>query len=802
MQGIWNDIGYAFRRLRQSPGFTLTVVLTLALGVGVTTAALAIVDSVLLRSLALPHPEQLVSFQHFANGKTNQEFEHEDLDLLRSGTSAFSAIAATSGTLAPVTAADGSRVADNDNVSPSFFTLAGAAPLLGRVLTEADAHAPVAVVNYQFWRERLGARPDAVGTMIKVRGRLTTVVGVMPEGFSLPEGIKVATVFTPLVFNAKGEDQNGFTGVGLLGRLNPGVTMAAAQAQAQIVYGHSKPIRGEARGTLSLRSYQSFSVQDERPALLAILGACTLLLLLACINTANLQIARGLNRSGEMRARSALGASRFRLCRQIVTESLVVSLIGASLGFLLAYGTVSVVRNAYGQRFSRFDEVAFHPLMFALCAGLAVFAGVLAALAPAWNAAREAQSLQASVATHATRRSHLSNGLVVVEVAMTCLLLLTTGLFLRSYQFLAHAPFGFDLRHTTGVVLMPNVTDSSPQILKAADERVVEKFLLLPGVEAAANTTTLPYSRFMLQFTSSFHFAGEPYKKDAMLLINIITPGYQRAMGMPVRRGRALLPGDAQGAQPVCLVNEAFVREFLSHREPLNRTLLLGEKSIFYTTPRVIVGVMPDEIAYRSQPTLYLPFAQVPSGFSQAQFLFGVAPQFAVRSSLPQATLERELRAALKDAAPEYAEMSIGPLQDGIDKAFETQQLALRLAGGFGLIALALAAVGIYGVLSYSVAQRTREIGIRIALGSTRAGAMRLILRQAAFLVAAGLLLGLAGAWPAGQAVRSFLFGVTPLDPLTLLATAMILLLVAAGAAASPALRATQVDPMEALRSE
>ncbi len=807
MPVLWNDLKYTLRQLRNAPVWALTAVLTLALGLGAVTAMLAIVDSVLIQPVALPHPDRLVSLTQLLKRGSTSGFElHETAALEK--VSAFQSLAVSDTLHAPITTRDGSRIDLAAAVNPGYFRAAGVAPHLGRVLTATDAHTPVAVVNDRFWQDRLHGDPHALGSSIKIKDRLLTIVGIMPPGFSLDQIVQGPTVYTLLSLTPGGEDANGNGSFGAVtARLKPGVTREAAQAEAQAVHARQKPVYREYYGKLILRPYQELMTEDEKPSLLAILGACMVLLLIACFNAANLQIARGVSRTGEMNVRAALGASRGRLVRQIVTESVTVSYLGAVLGLLFASAAVAAVRSAYQLEFARFNELALNPRVFALCALLAVVAGVLAALAPAWNAVRTAGSLQATLASRVTRRSRVSGLLVAGEVALTLALLVTAGLFICSYRYLADAPFGFNAHHVTGIVLMPNVQKEPAEAQKATEERLLGALRALPGVSSAAFQMSQPYSRYLIQWQSGFHFAGQPTGKDAQVLLNVASTQLGPALGMRLREGRSFEPGDSAGTGFVCLANEAFARRYLAGRTAVGRVVALdhrkeNDKDPLLSQTFTVVGVLADEVAFRSPPALYLDAAQIPAASDAATWVFGATQGFLVRSPLPQATVEREVRAALKQAAPDFAEVAVGPLSENIQVAFTQQRLALRLASGFGFLALALAAVGIYGVLASSVAQRTREIGIRMALGATREQAGGLVLRQAAAMVLLGAGAGLVCAWPAGRAVKAYLYGVKPLDPLTLALAAAVLLLVCALAAAVPAWRATQVDPVIALRSE
>ncbi len=804
------DLRYALRQLRNAPVYALTAVLTLALGLGAATAMLAIVDCVLVRPLALPHADRLVTLAQVVKGRREDYIRTHDIEAMQTQVKSFAALGAYTEMPSPVTTPDGTRVALKTSVLPGFFNVPGVAARLGRVPTSADGSAPLAVVSDAFWRDNLHGDPHAIGSHITVENRLLTIAGVMPFGFKFP-GIATGTaVFIPLLLDPKGLDVNNFSALLVVARLKPGVSLAAALAEAKAVYAHGAPAKDEDRGELTLAPYRDSVIGNVQPKLLALLGACALLLLIACANSANLQIARATNRIGEMGVRAALGASRGRLLQQITTESVTVSLLGASLGLLLASAILHGLRAAYSLQFPRFDELALHPAAFAACALLATVTGVLAALAPAWNVMQIAGGLP-SHSAKGSRRSRLSGSLVAVEIALTCTLLVVAGLFLRTFVALQGAPLGFDPRHVTEVSLMPLNPKEDNAALRQTHQRLLERLGTLPGVEAAAAQVSLPFSDFNISLQSTFKVTGQPAHKGDQALISLFSADYARTLGAPAVAGRSFNTSDSAGAQPVCMVNEAFARRYLKGKRTVGNTVELvndstdGTDDRLFKVPVAVVGIAPDQTSYLGEqpdPTLFLPYAQLPANGSLEHFLFGIAPQFAVRSALPQATLERELRAAIKETAPDMAEMSIGSLDANIAATLTQKKLALRLASGFGLLALALAAVGIYGVLSSSVAQRTREIGIRMALGSTRQGAMLLVLKQAAVMVALGLAAGLACAWPAGRAVRSFLFGVTPLDPLTLLAAACALLAVCACAAAIPAWRATQVDPIEALRTE
>ncbi len=810
MRTLWQDFRYTLRQLRQAPVYALTAILTLALGLGAATAMLAVIDSVLIRPVALPHAERIVTLGRLVKGEPQSFFPYADLEALQRDAPAFEAFGAYQSLPAPVTTAAGTRVALQLSVLPGFFDVAGIAAHLGRTLTARDAHAPVAVVSDEFWQDNLHGDPHVLGTGITVEKRSLTVVGVLPANFSFPRTALGPTVYTPLLLDAEGKNDRGFSALPVVARLKPGVSLGTARAQAGAVYGHAPQSKDEDRGALTLRPYSASMTGDVQPALITLLGACALILLIACANTANLQLARAAARAGEIAVRATLGATRARILRQLATESVTVSLFGAGLGLLFAALILFAVRTAYGQTYPRFNELALHPAVFAACAMLAVLTGILAALAPAWAALQTASSFSQS--TRVTRRSRVPALLVAVEIALTTVLLVTSGLFLRTFSTLERIPLGFDPHRVSEITLIPTDPDADGLVLKQTYDRLLAALSALPGVEGAATETSLPFSKFSLQLGSAFRIEGRPAVKGQTASVSLINEGFVKTMHAPLLQGRAFSPRDTAASQPVCLVNETFLRRYLRGVHPLGEVIAFTHQRpddtspTFLPLPVTIVGVLMDEkagaLADDISPEIYVPYTQFPARQDDAHLLFGMAPQFAVRSSLPQAVLERELRLALKQAAPDMAEMQITPLDASIAQSLTSQKLALRLASAFGLLALVLAAVGIYGVLSSSVAQRTRELGIRLALGSPRRTAMLLIVKQAAAMVALGLAVGLLCAWPAGRALRAFLYGVTPLDPLVMLGSVFVLFAVALAAAALPAWRAMRIDPVEALRAE
>jgi putative ABC transport system permease protein len=805
------DIRYALRGLRNAPGYAITVVLTLALGLGAVTTMLAIVDSVLLRPVALPHPEQLVMMSVLRQREgTTHALGYSQIEDLRRGAHSLSAVSGYNTMVRPVGTADGNRTALLTEVTPQFFNMLGVRAKFGRLLSSADENAPVAVVNSEFWQERLHRDPNAIGSTIKLSGQLRTVIGVLPEGVHFPQGTAAPTVFTPIALNAKGKDDIFGGSAMVMARMKPGVAMQQARTEAQSVFAHTAPENTADHQALELHSYGDFLTGGVETSLLALLGGVGVLLLIACANAANLQIARATGRIAEIEVRSALGAGFGRLLQQVVTESVVVSLLGAALGGALAYALVALIRSAYGQQFSRFDELAVHPAIFAACALLAVLVGVLVALAPMLNIRR--QTRVGLTTTRTTRKSRVPGMLVALQIALTCILLATSGLFVRTFRALQEVNLGFDPHDVTTLVLMPEDQHKDPEASRQTITRLLDRFHTLPGIQSATTQSSIPFSSYNVTLNGTTEVDGRAFHEGDAAFYSMVSSNFIHASGVHLIQGRGFLPQDDASGAPVALVNSAFVKKYLAARDPMGAIVKFhrepGDKDTdeWFIHGLTVVGVVADELQGGDlgapfQPMVYVDYLQLPKG-SMLSPVFSFVSEFAVRSPLPQATLDKELRAAIKQVAPDMTEMSLQPMEEAIANSLNQRRLALRLVTGFGAVALLLAAIGIYGVLAYSVAQRRREIGIRMALGSSRAGVIRMVARQAGLMVLSGLVLGAVGAWPAGRAVKSFLFGVKALDPWTLVVAATILLLVCAIAAIVPAWRAAQVDPMEALRTE
>jgi len=817
--GVWlerllQDVRYAVRSLRSVPAYTITLMGTLALGLGCVATMLAIVDSVLLRPIALSHPEQLVRIwgEGSPDGYHSSDFalSYPAVDELRHSDASLAGVASYNVMVRPVTAQDGTRITPIANCSLNLPGMLGLSPRLGRIFTPADSGASVVLVGDGFWRERLHADPHAIGTTIHLFGRPRTIIGVLPAGTPFPQDSGSEFVFVPLELNGKGEDEFGFDSTDMIGRLKPGASKQQALAEAQRLFQNMAKTPAERQRRLVLRSYQETLTGDLRKPLWTLLAGVGALLLIACANAANLQIGRATNRLGEISIRAALGASFGRILQQLITESLLVSFTAASLAASVAFFAIRLLRHAYGADYTRFDELSLHPGVLLATVFLAALMGLVATVAPAVRLRR--QVLRPSGARGSARSSRLPGILVSLQIAITCVLLVVSGLLTRTLHSLAEVKLGFDPHDVSTLVLMPEDQTQSPQLSRDLEGRLLERFGTLPGVEGVTTQSSVPFSSFNVGLNGRTDVEGHVYREGETANYTLVSTNFLKVSRIPLIAGRNFSKADESSAGIVVLVNEAFLKAFLPDRNPLGTILRFhrnpGETDADQPVAgdMTVIGVVGNELQGGAldspyQPLVYLDFEQFPQQSMLSQ-IFNMSAQYAIRSALPLPVLDRELRAAIKQDAPSMVEMSLKPMAQGVEDSLGQRRLALRLVTGFSSVALLLSAGGIYGVLAYAVALRRREIGIRMALGSSRSETAALVLRQAVWMVAFGLIPGMAGAWISGHAIRSFLYGVRSLDAPTVAQVAVLLFAVTILAAALPTLRAVQVDPAETLRSE
>jgi len=812
MTGLLQDVRYALHQMRKSPAFALSAIVVLALGIGATTGMLAIVQSVLIRPLDYRQPERL------AMVCLNEDEDWcivpiADFDDMRRGLHQFEQLAAFNSLPVPVETEQGTQMLMAPEVSTNFFQTMGISPAMGRPFREGDdaLGAGAAMVSHEFWQNSMHASREVLGSKLKVNGQLYTVVGVMPPRFQFPVTYGTS-VWTALQLTADHKTRQGMDGFQVLGRLKPGVTLDQARAEGEALARNRKPSSASAPAVhFKTHLYQQTVTGESKPGLLALLGACLVLLLIAIVNTANLQISRATAREGEIAMRSALGASRARIVRLMVVESLVLSFAGAVVGWLVASGFVSLARYLFPRQ-PRFDSLQFDPWTLAGCLLITTLCGVCAAIAPSWHVLRNRPGLlvQPSSGGRMSRQRRLASSLVAAEVALSTVLLVAAGLFLRTLRSLENVPLGFDSNNVTTFLLWAQGGNRLPmQVKVAAYHRVLDRLQQLPNVEAAGMVTSLPISNFQMSSGSGFAVPGllsGEEKPSPFTRITAISPGYLRALRIPIMAGRDLSDSDTASTQLVGIVNQSLVQRYLPSVNPIGQQIIL-EKPTGILQPITIVGVSGNVVQNNSigepvEPELALSYLQLPQNAQFSQYMIGFSDGFAVRTLSAAGDIGAGIRSIAKSEAPDFAIDDLVPFHQAVQDDMRTQRLTLEITSSFAWIAVLLSAAGIYAVLAYIVGQRIHEMGIRLALGATRGNVFALIVRQGLWMVVAGLFCGWAAALFAGRWITSFLYGVKIADPYTYGIVGILVMLVSAVAIMLPARRAARLDPNIALRYE
>jgi predicted permease len=803
---LLRDIRFAIRQLRRSPGFTVVALLVLALGIGAATGMMAIVQSILVRALNYRDADRLVEIGVSGEGDSISDVSFVDFEEMQRSFRLFDQLGAYISMPVSVQTSEGAQMLVAPAVTANFFDLLGVPPVLGRTFRQGDdaPGAGAAIVSHEFWQHSMGARKDILGSKLDVDGDPYTVVGVMPSGFQFP--MQTATVWTTLQLSPEHKSKQGFDSFSVLGRMKPGIGLAAARDEGEAFLRHRAGGATVNPAHFAIYPYQNLVTRNEKPALLAMLGACLVVLLIAVVNTANLQIARATKRETEIAMRSALGASRVVVLRQLVVENLILSGAGATLGWLLASGLLQIARHVFAS-YPRFDELRLDIWTFAGCLLLTAVCGAAAALAPAWYLLNgRVLSQQNSSAGRASRPQHLSGILVTAEVALTCMLLVAAGLFLQTFRSLQNVPLGFNPDHVTSFLLWPQSGNISFNGELAASQRLLDRLQRLSGVEAAGIITSLPVSNFQMTVSGGFSIPGHiaPGGRDQLRLA-AISPGYFHAMQIPLLAGRLPSADDPKSAL-LGVVNHKFVENYFPHGDPMGQQIILDKDSEF-PQPITIVGVVGDVIQNNGigepiEPEVDLSAEQLPPTGMLTHFLFGLAASYAVRTSQGSASVASDIRSLVRVEAPEFAIDNLAPLQQAVQDTLRTQRLAMEITSAFAWVALLLSAAGLYGVLAYLVGQRVREIGIRLALGATRRNVFALVFRQGLWMVAAGLAVGWMGALLATRWIRSFLFGGATTHFSIYMLVGLLVMMASGVAMFLPARRATRVDPMVALRYE
>ncbi|HYJ78067.1 MAG TPA: ABC transporter permease [Longimicrobiaceae bacterium] len=800
MDTLLQDIRYAARTLLRTPGFAVAAILTLALGIGVNTAVFSLANAFLLRPVDARDPGSMARvYQNRWSPLSWQAFDH-----VRQHSRTFAGIFAERNAVLALNTPQGNEKVQAELVSGDFFTTLGTSAAHGRLLTRADDAAPganpVVVLSHRWWRSRFAGDPAVVGRTLSLNGRPYTVVGVVREGFGGARG----PGFSPYVWLPMAE-MEPLTGVRreeagsvyVTGRLRPGVDVRQADADAGVMAAaltRLDPAQGE---PLRLRVERARGVQAElRGRVTGLVGGLMvvtlLVLLIACTNVANLLLARATARRREIGIRLAIGASRGRLVRQLLTESLLLSLAGGVLAVLATTWLVSVATSLIPADAAVDIDVSpdLRVLLFAL--GVAVFAGVVFGLAPALRASAPDLVTSLKEGSGAARRSRLRSTLVGAQVALCMVLLACAGLFLRSLGNARRIDPGFDPAPILNLPIDLRLGRYDEQTGAEYYRRLIQTVREVPGVQSASLQRVMPLQGDNMETRFVLQGEGDDAARRSTNL-NVIAPDFFRTLAIPVLRGRELADADGVDAPAVAVVNETFVRRNFADGQGVGKQVSMEGPQGPWAT---IVGVVRDAkyvtLGEDPRAMLYLPLAQS----------YGDEMVLHVRTAGDPAALARPVAAAAQALDPALPLAEPGTMRDQLRVALLPARIGAWVLGAFGTLALLLAAVGIYGVISYAVSQRTREIGIRAALGAGRAAIVRLVLADSFRVVAVGLAVGLALALLAGRAASTWLYGVSPADPAVLLGTPLVLAAVALLASWVPARRAARADPMLALRAE
>jgi putative ABC transport system permease protein len=804
MTNLLNDIRYSVRLMIRAPGFTAVAVLTLALGIGANTAIFSVVNAVVLRPLPYPHPERLV--------RGAWQFESGEIDAVtalvfeywKDHTRAFESVAGYSGINSGFNLAGGTEPerVRGLQVSEGFFRVLGIEPALGRgFLREEDrpGSPPVVVVSDALWRGYFGSDPNLIGKEVQVNGRSRTVVGILPSGFHFEAPIDV---LLPLQLKADVRDDGQNTG--LIARLRPDVSRERAQAEVEKLLPEFRSeypthLQAAERG-MRLVGYQQSIIGDAGKTLWLLFGAVGFVLLIACANVANLLLARASARKGEIAIRIALGASRWRLMRQLLIESWLLALAGSFAGLLVALWGVPALLAFTPRKLPRLQEIGLdhQAVFFAVLASLVT--SVLFGVVPAWRATgldvNEAIKSASSRSSAGKRDSHVRGLLVISEVALSLVLLIGAALLIESFTKLRAVNLGFDPHQviTVQASLTSQRYRTTAEVL-AVEQQMLDRLSSLSGVTAVATTSNVPLERG-LRMGVGIESGGE--RNVETVWVRAISPQYFRTLKIPIVSGREFSDADTQTSALVVIVNETLARRYWPGREAEVEQISRQGKAL------QVVGVAGDirEMALDQavEPTIYIPTSQMPDGLMVAMNRWFLT-SWIVRTNTP-VDLNAALQQAMKEADPQIPIANVRPMTQVINASVASQQFVLLLMGGFAGLALVLTAVGIYGVLSYQVSQRTNEIGIRMALGARVGDVLKLVLGQGLRLTMIGVAIGIAAAYSLTRLIEHLLFGVSPTDPFVFLVVALCLTGVALGACFVPARRATKVDPMVALRYE
>jgi putative ABC transport system permease protein len=802
LTSIFRDLRYALRTLGRNPGFACVSVLALALGIGANSAIFTVVNSVLLQPLRFHEPDQLVILRERNLKAGFPQFSLSPGNYLgyRDQNHTFSGIAAFGNQGLNLAGGGEPERLNGSRVTLNFFDVLGRKPALGRTFTAQETQLGqnhVVILSHGVWQRRFAGSRDVLGQTMKLNDELYTVIGVMPPDFQFPGR---AVIWTPLAMNLQNWQQRGGHYLGGIGRLREGTSLAAAQTDLNTIAARAEQQFPDSNSgwDTTLSSLQEAVVGRIRPALLTLTAAVGFVLLIACVNLANLLLSRSAARRREMGVRSSLGAGRARLIRQLLTESVLLAGLGAAAGLAIAWAGVRMLGTLSPSILPRASEIGLDGRALGFTAAIAVLTGILFGLAPAIHMAKT--DLMAALRDGGRgnaigfRRNRLRSVLVVGEVALALVLLSGAGLLMRSFYHLQSMDPGFDPHGMlTFRTNLPAAKYKGDEAQAAFYQRALDRLRSLPGVTSAGAAQIFPLAGD--DYILSFVQLGKPpvpVGNQPSAAYYAATPGYFRTLRIPISRGRDFTERDNAAAPPVAIISESMARQFYANENPLGQRIQMGNGS----KPAEIVGIAGDvrdqELEAKGRPAVYEPAAQVPFN----------AMYFGIRTSGDVSSLISGVRSAIRELDAELPLDGVGTVDALVATSLSQRRFAMLLMAIFAGLALVLAMVGIYGVIAYSVTQATQEIGIRMALGARRADVLAMVFAYAGILIATGLAIGGAAALGTGRFLASQLFEVKPTDPATYAAVAGVLLATALAACAIPALRAMRVDPLVALRNE
>jgi putative ABC transport system permease protein len=797
----WSSaLRHACRGLRRQPTFTLIALATLALGIGANTAIVSVIKTVVLNPLPYPEPDRIVVLWELSPEGNQDRVSVPTFEDWRTEMRSLEALAAYRHVDFAMSGRGDPRNVPALRATPELFAVLRANAMLGRTFTHDESAVGaerVVVVSHGFWSRALGGDPAAIGKPIRLDAEPYTVIGVMPAAFAFPTSTDVE-VWTPLVFDPK--DLHGRSrqarSLTVVGRLGTGATAAQAQDEVSVLAGRIAASYASSNAGWNARVVAAHEqlVGASRPALMVLMGAVGFLLLIVCANMANLLLARLSSRTREFAVRSALGASRWEVARPILAESILLAAGGGALGLAAAFGGLRVLATLPDTRLPRMDELHVDGALLALTATISLIVALAFGTLPAWQASRADLRAELSESTGTTASPyarHVLGGLVVIEVALALVLLVGAGLMMRSFSKLLQVDPGFDPGNVVGAqVLLPTTKYRERPSLTRFYEDAIERLRRAPGVRAASAVSALPMSDVGMAMSLPFTVEGQPPPRgeDPLADVRIVAPGYFETMRIRLVAGRFLDARDVETTARTSVINETMARRYFPDRSPLGQVVQNphGRSEVV----GVVADVRTQGLDTEPKKQVYLPLRQSP--------MPGMA--LVARTEQDPLALGEAIQRIIWSVDPEQPIYRLSTMDQLLARAVFLPRLSATLLALFAFAALLLAALGIYGVLSYSVSQRTREIGLRVALGSTGAQTIRLVVRHSLLLVATGGALGLGAAVMLAQAMAGVLYGVGPFDLPAFALSLVVLLAAGLGASLLPALRATRVDPVVALR--